>query len=100
MGQQVEIHHHMLPDQILGLAVGFSREGHIHAQGRTKLSLFMQALTSNNYVNYHTFKVDGFSMASCRFCGEGHEEFIHLACKCPSLTFKHLGVLYVLELWS
>ncbi len=55
------------------------------------------SLNGLNYLNYHRFRVDVFSMASCRFCGEGCKEFIDLACQRSALAFECLGVLHVLH---
>ena len=58
---------------------------------RLTLSTVLQALTGHNYLNYHHHIAGNFSEQNCRFCGEGCEEFIHLACECPALAMERLG---------
>ncbi len=55
------------------------------------LSTVLQALSGHNYLNYHHHIAGNFSEQNCRFCGEGCEEFIHLACECPALAMERLG---------
>ncbi len=63
------------------------------------LSIVLQALTGHNYLNYHHHIAGNISEQNCRFCREGHEEFIHLACrKCEALTTEHLGSVWGLWL--
>ncbi len=65
----------------------------IQMLGRATLSNVIQALTGHNYLNYHCSQMDRSLPETCRFCGEGHEEFIHLARECPALA-KELAVCY------
>ncbi len=58
---------------------------------RLTLSTVLRALTGHNYLNYHHHITGSISKQSCRFCREGREEFIHLACECPALAMECLG---------
>ncbi len=53
---------------------------------RLTLDLALQAIPGQNYLNYHHNIVGKISEQICRFCGEEHEEFIHLACECSTLA--------------
>ena len=65
---------------------------------RLTLSTVLQALTGHNYLNYHHHIAGNSSEQNCRFCGEGREEFIHLACECPALATERLGSVRGLRL--
>ncbi len=65
---------------------------------RATLSNVIQALTGHNYLNYHGSQMDRSLSETCRFCGEGREEFIHLAHECPALAKERLEHIYELHL--
>ncbi len=50
------------------------------------LGLALQAITGHNYLYYHHNITGNISKQVCWFCQEEREEFIHLACKCPTLA--------------
>ena len=70
----------------------------IQMLGQATPSNVIQALTGHNYLNYHCSQMDRSLSETCRFCGEGHEEFIHLTCECPALAKDRLEHIYELQL--
>ncbi len=69
----------------------------IQMLGRATLSNVIQALTGHNYLNYRCSQMDRSLSETCRFCGEGCEEFIHLAHECPALAKEQLEHIYELQ---
>ncbi len=66
--------------------------------GQATLSNVMQVLMGHNYLNYHCSQMDISLSETCRSCGEGHEEFTHLAHECPTLTKERLEDINELQL--
>ncbi len=49
-------------------------------------------------MRYLQWRLGKVPKQECRFCGEEHEEFIHLVCECPSLAKERVEIFHVFQL--
>ena len=52
---------------------------------RSKLCVFIRAITGHNFLGYHQHKIDPNISKVCRLCEEEYETFWHLIDNCPRL---------------